>query len=320
MVGPSSIDNWIFVTGMIRSGTTFLGSVLSHPLTVDYIHEPFNGGYTLPEGIALRPRYVRPGDVSPAADRFRTHVAKIFSYDIGMRSARYDDDPLGRALAKKIVGSRGPFHLRLAKVNPFHRAALIKDPMAGLSTGFLNREFGVRPVVIVRHPVSLAASLRRLGWFPELYDFQLQPDLIEDFLQEENDIFDRTWANRLLEAMAHWRLLHRVLLEQASRHGGWIVITHEELSAEPVTVFRRLYRDLDLPWSASVAAKIKSLTQQNGKVHAQNGRVQDFQRDSARIFEARRDAIPVDLRRKIFEITADVACDLYSRKSFALDE
>jgi hypothetical protein len=319
MVGPTSIDNWIFVTGMIRSGTTFLGSVLSHPLSVDYIHEPFNGAYTLPEGIALKPRYVRPGDTSSAANRFRSHVAKIFSYDIGMRSARYDGDPTVRALTKKVVGSRGPFFLRLAKVNPFHRTALIKDPMAGLTTGFLHREFGVRPVVIVRHPVSLAASLRRLGWFPELYDFQLQPDLIEDFLQRERDILDQTWANRLLESMAHWRLLHRVLLEQASRNSGWIVITHEELSAEPLTVFRRLYRDLDLPWSASVADKIQSLTQQNGKVHAQNGRVQDFQRDSARIFEARRDAIPVDLRRTIFEITADVACDLYSRESFALD-
>jgi len=319
MVGLSSIDNWIFVTGMIRSGTTFLGSVLSHPLSVDYIHEPFNGAYTLPEGIALKPRYVRPGDMSPAANRFRSHVAKIFSYDIGMRSARYDGDPTVRALTKKIVGSRGPFFLRLAKVNPFHRAALIKDPMAGLTTGFLNREFGVRPVVIVRHPVSLAASLRRLGWFPELYDFQLQPDVIADFLEAETDILEQTWPNRLLESMAHWRLLHRVLLEQASRHGGWIVITHEELSAEPLSVFRRLYRDLNLPWSASVADKIKSLTQRNGKVHAQNGRVQDFQRDSARIFEARRDAIPIDLRRKIFEITADVACDLYPRTSFALD-
>jgi hypothetical protein len=237
-----------------------------------------------------------------------------------MRSARYDGDPTVRALTKKVVGSRGPFFLRLAKVNPFHRAAVIKDPMAGLTTGFLNREFGVRPVVIVRHPVSLAASLRRLGWFPELYDFQLQPDLIDDFLQEENDILDRTWANRLLESMAHWRLLHRVLLDQASRNGGWIVITHEELSAEPLTVFRRLYRDLDLPWSAFVANKIQSLTQQNGKIHAQNGRVQDFQRDSARIFEARRNEIPVDLRRTIFEITFDVACDLYPRKSFVLDE
>jgi hypothetical protein len=36
------IDNWIFVTGVPRSGTTFAGKILSLPLEVDYTHEPFN--------------------------------------------------------------------------------------------------------------------------------------------------------------------------------------------------------------------------------------------------------------------------------------
>ena len=318
-MSASSINNWIFVTGMIRSGTTFLGTVLSHPLSVDYIHEPFNGAYTLPERIALRPRYVRPGDTSLAASRFREQARKLFSYDIGMRSAQYDGDPVGRAFIKKIVGSRGPFHLRLAKANPFHNTALIKDPMGGLVTEFLYREFGVRPVVIVRHPVSLAASLSRLDWFPQTYDFQLQPDLIDDYLSDESDTLERTWPNRMLESMAHWRLLYRVLLEQARRHGDWVIITHEELSAQPMTVFERLYDDLNLPWSASVAAKVQSLTQGNGKAHAADGRVQDFHRDSAKIFEMRRDAVPVEVRQQIFDITSDVALQLYSRDTFALD-
>jgi hypothetical protein len=316
---PHKIENWIYVTGMIRSGTTFLGTVLSHPLSVDYIHEPFNGAYTHPEGIALRSRYVRPGDDTPAATRFRAHVAKLFDYQIGMRSSVYDDDPLIRAWIKRVVGSRGPFHLRLAKLNPFRRTALIKDPMGGLATDFLYREFGVKPVIIVRHPVSLAASLNRLGWFPETYDFTLQPDLVADYLTEDTEYLKRTWPNRLLESMAHWRLLHRVLLTQAEQHQNWIVITHEELSAQPLTVFRRLYRELDLPWSASIERKIRSLTQGNGKATAKNGRVQDFKRDSARIFEARRDAIPVETRRAIYDITADVARPLYSYESFGLD-
>jgi hypothetical protein len=316
---PQKIENWIYVTGMIRSGTTFLGTVLSHPLSVDYIHEPFNGAYTHPEGIALRSRYVRPDDDTPAATRFRAHVAKLFDYQIGMRSSVYDDDPLIRAWIKRVVGSRGPFHLRLAKLNPFHRSALIKDPMGGLATDFLYREFGVKPVIIVRHPVSLAASLNRLGWFPETYDFTLQPDLVADYLTADTEYLKRTWPNRLLESMAHWRLLHRVLLTQAAQHRNWIVITHEELSAQPLTVFRRLYRELDLPWSASVKRKIRSLTQGNGKANAKNGRVQDFKRDSARIFEARRDAIPVETRREIYAITADVARPLYSYESFGLD-
>jgi hypothetical protein len=313
------IDNWIYVTGMIRSGTTFLGTVLTHPLSVDYIHEPFNGAYTLPEGIRLRPRYVRPGDTSLAAQRYHSHVSKLFSYEIGMYSARYDGDPMGRAWLKRLVGSRGPFHLRLAKLNPFHRTALIKDPMGGLTTEFLYREFGVKPVIIVRHPVSLAASLNRLEWFPQTYDFRLQPDLVADYLADETNVLERSWPNRLMEAMAHWRLLHKVLLDQAEKYDDWIVITHEELSANPMRTFRRLYRTLNLPWSSSVESKILTLTQDNGKATPTKGRVQDFRRDSAKIFEVRREAISPETRREIYDITRDVALRLYKPDTFGLD-
>jgi len=315
---PASIKNWVYVTGMIRSGTTFLATVLSHPLNVDYIHEPFNGGYILPERIALLPRYVRPNDQSESARRYREHVSRLFEYRIGMRSARYDEDPMFRRWIKSIVGSRGPFYLRFAKLNPWHEHALIKDPMAGLTTGFLHREFGVKPVIIVRHPVSLAASLKRLGWFPQVYDFALQPDVVRDYLSDDVHLIERSWDNRLLESMAHWRLLYKVLLDQADARGDWIVVTHEELSARPVEVFSRIYQDCGLPWSEGVRSKILSLTKNDGKTQAADGRVQDFVRDSASIFEARRDAVDPELRRQIYEITADVALRLYDRESFGL--
>jgi hypothetical protein len=313
------VDNVVFATGMIRSGTTFLATVMTHPASVDYLHEPFNGGYVLPERIALRPRYVRPGDTSHAAERYRSHVARLFSYDIGMRSAEYDGDPLLRRSIKKLAGSRGPFFLRLARFNPLHQHAVIKDPMAGLTTEFLYREFGVKPVVIVRHPVSLAASLQRLGWFPQVYDFALQPDVVDDYLTADRHLLERSYANRMMEAMAHWRLLHTILLDQADRYGDWLIVTHEELSADPQRTFRRIYQHTGLPWSDAVARKIDDLTRGNGKAGAAPGRVQDFKRDSASIFAHRRDAIPVDVRRDIYDLTAPVAERLYDRSTFALD-
>ncbi|PEN12815.1 hypothetical protein CRI94_12475 [Longibacter salinarum] len=319
-IDPTSIESWVFVTGMIRSGTTFLASVLSHPVSVDYIHEPFNGGYTIPEGIALKARYVDKNDHSHAARRYRDHVRHIFTYDIGMSSAKYDDDPLARKVAKRLFGSRGPFYLRLAKANWFRRHALIKDPMAGLTTDFLYREFGVKPVVIVRHPVSLAASLKRLSWFPEVYDFALQPDVIANHLEDDLHLLHTNWEDRLLESMAHWRMLYRVLLDQAEKHGDWIVVTHEELSSHPVRVFRRIYRECGLPWSDGVHKKILSLTTNNGKAYASDGRVQDFKRDSASIFEMRRDSVPLNTRRDIFEITSEIALRIYDRESFKLGD
>jgi hypothetical protein len=48
------------------------------------------------------------------------------------------------------------------------------------------------------------------------------------------------------------------------------------------------------------------------------GNVQDFQRDSASIFETRRDSVDPDTRQAIFDLTSDVALKVYDRSSFAL--
>ena len=318
-IRTGAISNWIFVTGMIRSGTTFLGKILSYPLSVDYIHEPFHGGYTLPERLQLLPRYVRPGQESEDIQEYRAQIKKLLSYEIGMRTSRYDGDPWQRKALKAIVGSRGPFYLRLAKLNPFHTTAVIKDPIARLVTEFLYLEFDIKPVIIVRHPVSLAASLQRLGWYPEVHEFRVQPNLIEDYLQDEEDLLRRSWPNRLLEAMVAWRLTYKVLLRQAAKHEGWQIVTHEELSREPVMVAKRLYGALGLPWSERVADKVRAWTDSSNPAKARKGRVQDFNRDSAKIFKTRRDSVPVKTRREIFDIVKDVALELYLRESFAID-
>ncbi len=317
-IAVDNITNWIFVTGVIRSGTTFVGKVLSLPLEVDYLHEPFGRNCGMPEVEHLPPPYLRPGAETPEARRYRAHLERLFRYDFTLQTAPHDGDSWQRTLAKQVVGSRGPFYLRLAKLNPFHTAALIKDPNARMLTEYLYREFGVKPVVVVRHPVSLMASLRRVEWWPGVREFAGQPDLIEDYFAEEPDFLTRTWGDPMLKSAAHWRATYKVLLAQAEKYSDWQVVTHETLSADPVPTFRKLYDALDLPWSGRVERKVRTLTE-GSSARARNGRVQDFRRSSADIFEMRRDAIPKEKRRAIFDVVRDVALQVYSRGSFAID-
>lgn len=319
-IAVDNIENWIFVTGVIRSGTTFVGKILSQPLSVDYIHEPFLGGYTLPERVELRPRYVRPEAPLSSIARYRDQLDKLFRYEIGMRSSKYDEDPWLRKALKAVVGSRGPFYLRLAKANPFHTAAVIKDPVARMVTEYLYRQYRVKPVVIVRHPVSWIASLKRVEWFPEMKEFAEQEDLVEDYFAGERDFVERTWPSRMLESAAHWRATYKVLLRQAEAYGDWHVITHERLSERPVETFRSLYQELGLPWSERIEDTVEGLTSSNHSARAREGRVQDFRRDSSKIFELRRNSVPLEERRAIFDIVEDVALQMYDRETFALEE
>lgn len=312
------IQRWVLVTGVIRSGTTFLGKVLSLPASVDYIHEPFNGGSTLPDRSALIPRYYRFQREDDEARSYRARLAKLLAYQIDLNTTLHEDDPWHIKQVKRFVGSRGPVYLRLARSNPFHRACVIKDPLGKVVAEHLHVRFGVRPVIIVRHPVALAASLKRMQWWPGPHDFD-DADLIEDYLPGESEFIRRTWQDPLLRSAAHWRVSYKMLLAQAQKYPGWEVVTHEELGAEPVAVTRRLYQALDLPFSPRVERKVIQMTQGNGSAKASGGRAMDLKRNSADIFRVSRDALSKAERRAIFDVVEDVALDLYSRASFALD-
>ncbi len=318
LINLSNITNWILVTGVIRSGTTFAGKVLSLPIEVDYLHEPFNGGRSLPDREPLVPQYVRPGVNGEDVSEYHRQLSQIFKFNISLKTSSTDRDPWYLRVSKKFVGSRGPFYLRLARSNPFHKAAIIKDPTSKMVAEYLYLNFGVKPVVIVRHPVSLVASLKRVGWWPGVEEYAASPDLAADFFSDEMEFLNRNWSDPLLKSAAHWRASYKFLLAQAAKYPDWHIVTHEAMSADPINVFERLYESLDLPWSSSVRKKIERMTQK-GSAEAKNGRVMDLTRNSSEIFKLRRDSLSIEERRSIFEVVKDVALDIYPRNTFAID-
>ncbi|UCC83691.1 MAG: sulfotransferase [Gemmatimonadota bacterium] len=310
------VKKWIFVTGAPRSATTFVGRILSAPLEVDYIHEPFNPECGIP-GIEQRYLYLRAkGNVDSDFDAL---FERILRYDFSLRTGYYKNDTPFRRAIKRIIGSRGPFYLRLAKINPFHTTALIKDPIGCLLTEYLATRFGVRPLILVRHPVTFVASTLRLGWSIDISAISDQPELVEDYFESEEDLL---WApgDDPLEAAARlWRALNKVLLAQADQHPEWPVLTHEEVSARPVEVFRDLYKHFDLKWSPRIEGLIRRRTGPKNKAEVAAGRVQDFRRDSAQLFAIRSRMLSSEQRRRVFELTSDVAKKLYSEESFGLE-
>ncbi len=291
--------------------------MLSIPLEVDYIHEPFNPDCGIP-GIDQRYLYLRRGRVE---DRSREKlIATIFSYGFSLKTGIYENDSLPKRFIKRIVGSRGPFYLRFAKLNPFHKAAVIKDPIGCLLTEYLALEHGVKPVVLVRHPIGFVASIMRIGWETSLDPISAQKELVEDYFPDEAEFLATPRKDKVESSAALWRALNKVLSEQCRRNPGWQVLTHEDMSRRPLETFRRLYRALGLPWSSRVERIIIKSTNSNNNAEAASGRVQDFKRNSAQIFDLRRNMLSMEERRKVFEITKDVAFRFYDEESFALQE
>lgn len=317
-LATGKIKNWIYITGLPRSGTTFVGSVLSLPLEVDYIHEPFNPQCGLP-GTERSYRYIRPVPDTPLMQKYATLTAPIFTYDFTLKSHNPAGDPLGKHLFKKIFGSRGPFYLRLAKINPFHKTAIIKDPTGPLMTEYLYENFHVRPLILVKHPTSFVASIKRLGWEPSVLKLNDQPELLEDFFSDMPDLFTHVYDDSITSLAIFWKVIYKVLLEQASKYPSWHVLTHEELSSDPCRVFKQLYQEFDLPWSNRVNKKILQMTDNKNSTEVRSGVVQEFNRNSAEIFNLRRSSLSIEERKRIFDIVEDIALKIYSYDSFAID-
>jgi len=314
----NNIKNWIFVTGVIRSGSTFVGKVLSLPLQVDYIHEPFNPICGMP-GMKNFYRYIRPSLETREVQHYHELAKSIFDYKLTLRNPTSSKDSWSRKVVKKLVGGRGRFYLRLAKLNPFHQTAIIKDPTGNLLTEYLHVHFGVKPIIVIKHPLSFIASLKRVNWWPQPSEIMDQPHLIEDYFSQELEFVERKYPNQFIGSAAYWRATYKVLLQQASQYPSWQVLTIEELSQNPIPTFHMLYHNLDLPWSDRLKKNIIALTQGHGSAQARPGIVQDLQRNSADIFKHHRDSLSLTERREIFEMTQDIALQVYSRESFAID-
>lgn len=313
-----SVNQWIMVTGVPRSGSTFVGKVLSAPFVVDYVHEPFNPECGIP-GLTRRYVYARPHGA--VAAQLRPEVERLLAYRAHLKTGIFRNDGSMKVLLKRLVGSRGPFYYRLARLNPFSCTAVLKDPVGCLLTEFLADEFGVKPVIILRHPVAFVASVIRLGWTWEvdLSHLREQPELVADHFADEPAFLAAEWNDPIERAAACWRALHKVMLAQAARHPDWVVLTHEAISADPVAQFRRLYDRFRLPWSPRIERMILAMTSSSNPGEARAGRASDFRRDSSGLLALRMRHLTAEQRARVLAITRDVAEAIYPAESFDAD-
>src|SRR5262249_48044541 len=126
----------IYVTGVPRCGSSWVGDVLSTARGVRYNYEPFN----------------------PSSHPFLTRRSIYLAAD--------DDDPAFRRAADAIFAGRIRFHQFLRGVRwgyawrtirPATRI-LAKDPTARYVAEWIAENYGAKIVIIIRHPCAFVSS------------------------------------------------------------------------------------------------------------------------------------------------------------------
>lgn len=264
------------VTGAPRSGTTFVGKMLALPYHVSYVDEPFNL-LTGMEGVSTWFPYMTEGQAE-----HEKLVRDVIEGRSSFKSSLLREEtanPL-RKLARDMFVSRENLEHKLDAYNPLKQRYLIKDPIAAFSTEYLHREFDFHTVIVMRHPASMVASHKRLGWRYNLDDFKHQEALMEDHLKDVLHTVDALKVGLVEEAAYLWLAVNSVLEKYAERNDKMTIVRHEDISNEPLPEFLRLYDKFDLPFSQRVQKKIKEHTSSQNSADPKDNVAHQLKRDS----------------------------------------
>jgi Sulfotransferase family len=242
----------ILITGMARSGGSWVSRMIAGGGDVVHINEPFNRRHPpgLTPGILRVPpprayQYVGPHNEAEYVAGFRDMLRLRYNLVAELRTNRgiYD-------LAKMAKYATAFSHGRVRGMRP-----LIDDPYMVFAAEWMAERLDCQVVMLVRHPAGIVSSLARIGtgWSDNLPDIASQPELVRDYLAPYADDLERA-ARELL-----WRVIHAGIAHQIARNPRFVVVRYEDVAGDPLNEFRALYDRLDgLAYNRSADATVRS--------------------------------------------------------------
>lgn len=296
----------VLVTGCPRTGTTWLGRMLTLSGELGELYEPFNPR-------AHQARWFDP-------PHHYLHVDDTNDGDVAGPVAEMAD--LRYPLRRRLAASRSRSDARRAvrtwsmvrRLRIEGRSPLIKDPTALFSTPWLHDRFGFRPVIVVRHPCGFVSSLLRVGWQVNFESFRRQPRLMSTLLAPWRPDIDAA-AGRPRDPVADgallWTLCTGVIESWRRDHPDWVVARHEDLAADPVPAFEALYHRLGLRWSDAVALEIEASSSAENPQEVQGQEQHQLSRDSRAVAALWRTRLPPEQVATVRRLTEAVASSFY---------
>jgi hypothetical protein len=299
----------VVVTGLHRSGTTFVGHVLAGAGLFE-IFEPFNKQF----GSVLVDRW-KPHPETPTRDGvpYRRVLERVLVERIRYRAALQTRNPLQRWVGELLGMHRQALRYhRACLANALRpRRRLFKDPDMLFCADELQRRHDCDVVILVRHPCAFYASVRRLGWRPPLGDLVDQPALVRDHLAgyaEHLEVRQRSFAE---EAAILWLFAYTTVRDMLRANPALIVLRHEDVATQPLETFSRLFERLELPFGDRVQERIRRSTE-GSRVRARDNRPHDLVRDARALAASwTRDLDAAEIK-VIRDIVAPVYGDFYA--------
>lgn len=267
----------ILVTGSHRSGSTWVGRMIASSPNVAYIKEPFNPKHDL---RICKVHF----------DYWFTYICEENEqdyYEQIKNTIQFRSDLIANLKLSKRPGEwkqEVGRYLEYLKYRKIKVRPLLKDPIAVFSTGWLSSKFKTDTIVLIRHPLAFAGSIKVNKWAHPFSHFLAQPLLMEHHLypfEEEIRYFAQDDRDIVDQAALLWKLIHFMILKYRESNPNWIYLRHEDLSNDPLNGFKTLFNKLDLEFSDPVAEVVAKHSLLAYATDSKSDLYKGIQRDSA---------------------------------------
>lgn len=302
----------ILVTGIHRSGTTWVGKILALDRRVSYISEPLNVLH-------------RPGVLRTPVEHWYTYICEEnekyyldafnetleFKYHLGLevQSLRSFKDAL------RMVRDGSNFLAGRA----FRRRPLIKDPFAVFSSGWFASRLGCQVVITIRHPAGFVSSLKRLSWDFDFGSLLDQPLLVRDWLggfESELTVLSDDSNDIVLQGCLLWCIVYQAVSVLKRRHPDFILVRHEDLSKDPEGRYKELFDALGLTYSERVGRRVRQYSRGSNPRELSPTRIHSIALDSQANLNNWKSRLTADEIGRVKQLTARVYPDFYSEQDW----
>ena len=173
---------------------------------------------------------------------------------------------------------------------------VIKDPFALLSVRAIHDTAGALPVLLYRHPASVLASYRRMGWTADTDEMVALggPKPADD--------------GDLAAMAAMWAWCHEIALRDLDRIDSGVVVSHHAMTVGGLDAHRALCTLLALEPPRAPRADSAAEKRREGVLH-------DFDRSSDAIEEGWRQQVSDDELAAMGELVAPIWAELEDRQA-----
>ncbi len=296
----------ILVTGAHRSGTTWVGRMLSADRGAAYVSEPLNvlhrrGIYRV--DVQRWYQYITEENEEQYLPAF--HELLNFRYhlfaELGSLRSQKDFLRMGRDLSVFMNGKlRG-------------QRALLKDPFAVFSAPWFAQKLNCQVVITIRHPAGFASSLKRLNWPFNFRDLLDQPMLMRDHLETDRADMEAMQADDIVgQSALLWRMIYRSVHATRSLFPDFKIVRHEDLSLDPVAGYKSLYESLGLTFDEKVRDTILNSSSSENPTELSKKKIHSVKLDSRANMDNWKKRLTSDEITRIRKMTEEVSHLFYS--------